>query len=81
MTEYDKMVYVDSDAMVLKNCDELFDYPELSAVPDMSWVDIFNSGVFVFKPNMDTYRELAELATQKVSFDQADQGDDLLIKC
>lgn len=31
--DYDKCVYVDSDAMVLRNCEELFDYPELSAVP------------------------------------------------
>jgi len=74
MFEYSKCVYVDSDAMVLKNCDELFDYPELSAVPDMSWTDIFNSGVFVFVPSEKTYNELLDLTNKGVSFDKADQG-------
>lgn len=78
MTEYSKGVYIDSDAMALKNCDELFDYPELSACPDMGWPDIFNSGVFVFEPNEKTYDALVEKIAENVSFDCADQG---LLNC
>ncbi|KAI1288001.1 Glycogenin-2 [Halotydeus destructor] len=56
LTQYEKIVYIDSDAIAIKNCDELFDKPELSAVPDISWPDIFNSGVFVFEPNEKTFK-------------------------
>lgn len=73
-TSCSKCVFIDSDAIALKNCDELFDYPELSAVPDMSWTDIFNSGVFVFEPNEQTYQDLLVLTERGVSFDKADQG-------
>ena len=40
----------------MKNCDELFDRDEFSAAPDAGWPDCFNSGVFVFKPSIETYK-------------------------
>lgn len=30
---YEKCVFIDADTLVLQNCDELFDLPELSAAP------------------------------------------------
>jgi len=78
LTEYSKCVYMDSDAIAIKNCDELFEYPELSACPDIGWPDIFNSGLFVFEPSEKTYQELYDLCATGISFDSADQG---LLNC
>lgn len=54
---------------VLQNVDELFDREELSAAPDAGWPDCFNSGVFVFRPSLDTYQSLRDFATSQGSFD------------
>jgi hypothetical protein len=43
----------------LRNCDELFDRDEFSAAPDAGWPDCFNSGVFVFKPSIETFKVTA----------------------
>jgi len=58
----------------LRNSDELFEYPELSAGPDIGWPDIFNSGVFVFVPSQDTYHALLQHAVTQGSFDGGEQG-------
>lgn len=34
----------------------------------------YNSGVFVFKPSLEEYRELVQLGLQEGSFDGGDQG-------
>lgn len=59
---------------MLKNCDELFQREELSAVPDVGWPDCFNSGVFVFVPSVKTFEELVALADREGSYDGGDQG-------
>jgi glycogenin glucosyltransferase len=46
----------------------------LSAAADVGWPDIFNSGVFVFKPSADTYGKLIKFADEVGSFDGGDQG-------
>jgi len=74
LTQYTKCVFLDADTLVIQNCDELFDREELSASPDVGWPDCFNSGVFVFRPNMNTYAELVNLAGTMGSFDGGDQG-------
>ncbi|XP_065344381.1 glycogenin-1 isoform X5 [Cloeon dipterum] len=74
LTNYNKCVFLDADTLVLQPCDELFDREEFSAAPDPGWPDCFNSGVFVFRPNEDTYKSLISLALTKGSFDGGDQG-------
>lgn len=74
LTEYKKAVFLDADALVLQNVDELFDREELSAAPDVGWPDCFNTGVFVFRPSTQTFQALLEHAIQKGSFDGGDQG-------
>jgi len=74
LTKYTKCVFLDADTLVLSNCDELFDREELSAAPDCGWPDCFNSGVFVFRPNMDTFNKLVSHAVTTGSFDGGDQG-------
>uniref|UniRef100_A0A8C5LZH1 glycogenin glucosyltransferase n=1 Tax=Leptobrachium leishanense TaxID=445787 RepID=A0A8C5LZH1_9ANUR len=74
LTQYTKCVYMDADTIVLCNIDELFDRVELSAAPDSGWPDCFNSGVFVFKPSVETFSHLLRFAESHGSFDGGDQG-------
>jgi alpha-N-acetylglucosamine transferase len=59
LTQYEKIVFIDADAIVLKNVDRLFDYPEFSAAPNVyeSLADFhrLNSGVFVARPSQQTF--------------------------
>ncbi|VDL62768.1 unnamed protein product [Hymenolepis diminuta] len=77
LIEFSKCVFLDADTMVLQNIDELFQREELSAAPDTSWPDIFNSGVFVYRPSLETFHKLSLLAKTKGSFDGGDQQYEL----
>lgn len=74
LVQYSKCVFMDADTLVLSNIDELFDREELSAAPDPGWPDCFNSGVFVYRPSMETYGKLLQYCTEHGSFDGGDQG-------
>ncbi|XP_054622344.1 glycogenin-1b isoform X1 [Dunckerocampus dactyliophorus] len=74
LTRYSKCVFMDADTLVLCNIDELFDREELSAAPDPGWPDCFNSGVFVFRPSVETYAKLLQHCAEHGSFDGGDQG-------
>lgn len=55
LEEYDKIVYLDSDMVLMNNVDELFDYSNLSGVAagnlmNPSWTRL-NSGTLVIEPN------------------------------
>lgn len=69
LERYSKCVFLDADTLVLTNVDELFEREELSAAPDIGWPDMFNSGVFVFRPSLETFLALKELAKQEGSYD------------
>lgn len=69
LIHYTKCVFLDADTLVLENVDELFEREEISASPDIGWPDLFNSGVFVFRPNRDTFKSLVELADREGSYD------------
>lgn len=87
LTEFDKVVYLDADMLILKNIDYLFQYPHGSAVIDLGnlvnpkltpgysdsyyeWVQQFNSGLFVFKPNTVDFEACLEIMKQDVGYDQ-----------
>ncbi len=59
LTDYQRVVFLDADTLVVKNIDKLFDYPEFCAAPNLyeSLADMhrLNSGVFVAAPNEATY--------------------------
>uniref|UniRef100_A0A6I8P116 glycogenin glucosyltransferase n=1 Tax=Ornithorhynchus anatinus TaxID=9258 RepID=A0A6I8P116_ORNAN len=74
LTQYSKCVFMDADTLVLANIDEIFEREELSAAPDPGWPDCFNSGVFVYRPSIETYNQLLQHASEKGSFDGGDQG-------
>ncbi len=65
MTQYEKMVYLDCDVMLLDNIDDLFDYElrdnEMGAVyfEEPHIVDTGeNSGLLVFKPRIQEFKDL-----------------------
>ncbi|KAI3648146.1 hypothetical protein MP228_005392 [Amoeboaphelidium protococcarum] len=81
LVNFDKVVFMDADTLVLKNIDNLFTDYQLSgngsgvaAAPDMGWPDCFNSGVFVAKPSKETFENLIKFAESQGSFDGGDQG-------
>lgn len=74
LTQYSKCVFLDADMLCVQNPDDLFTHSELTACCDVGWPDCFNSGMFVFVPNQDTYGRLLSLAETQGSFDGGDQG-------
>ena len=56
-------------SQALTNIDELFEHDEFTAAPDAGWPDMFNSGLFVYKPSLETFRALVNLADDVGSFD------------
>lgn len=59
LTEYDRIVFLDADTLMIRNCDKLFGYPEFCAAPNVyeGLADFhrMNSGVFVARPSDDTF--------------------------
>ena len=56
LTEYRRIVFMDSDTLVYANIDELFRCGKFCAAYQHS--DLFNSGVLVVKPDLQEYRNL-----------------------
>ena len=73
MTQYSRVVYFDIDLLFLKNVDELFSHPELSAVPDSNPPDKFNSGIFVAEPSLETFEKMMQ-HIDLPSYNVGDQG-------
>lgn len=59
LTEYDRVVFLDADTLMVRNCDKLFGYPEFCAAPNVyeSLADFhrMNAGVFVAQPSDATF--------------------------
>ena len=57
--QYETVVFIDADALAIRNIDKLFAYPEFSAAPNVyeTVADFhrLNSGVFVAKPSQATF--------------------------
>jgi len=75
LTQFRKIVYMDSDIVALRAPDELFNLnTPFAAAPDIGWPDAFNTGLMALAPNMGDYWALTTLASGSDSFDGADQG-------
>ncbi len=59
LVEYESVVFIDADALVLRNCDRLFAYPEFCAAPNvyetLGDFHRMNSGVFTARPSEATF--------------------------
>ncbi|MGQ7793319.1 glycosyltransferase [Faunimonas sp. B44] len=62
--EYDTIVFLDADSVVVKPIDTLFGFPEFAGAPNLyqELADFhrLNSGVFVAKPSLATYDRLID---------------------
>ncbi|KAG2350820.1 nucleotide-diphospho-sugar transferase [Suillus weaverae] len=75
LAQYSKVIFLDADVLPLRPLSHLFHLDhEFSAVPDVGWPDIFNSGVMVLSPGEDKFTELQELLKTNGSWDGGDQG-------
>lgn len=61
LIDFNKIIYLDADILLLKNCDHLFDLKEdFYAVKDVGYNGI-NAGVMIIKPNLQVYNEMISL--------------------
>ncbi|XP_047983924.1 putative UDP-glucuronate:xylan alpha-glucuronosyltransferase 4 [Salvia hispanica] len=72
LTDYDKIIFIDSDFIVTKSLDEFFKYPGISARGNNK--DRFNSGLMLLEPSMCTFRSLMEKRWVVRSYNGGDQG-------
>lgn len=82
LTEFDKLVYLDSDMYVRKNIDELFEMENMSATIDRPFGPIINdnidkkltSGIMVIEPKKGILKDLIGVM-QKISQTKKSLGD------
>ncbi|KAF2307227.1 hypothetical protein GH714_025590 [Hevea brasiliensis] len=72
LIDYDKVIFIDADVIVLKNLDKFFLYPQLSASANDKV--LFNSGIMVVEPSMCTFEDLMSKTTKLASYNGGDQG-------
>lgn len=76
--QFERLVFIDADAIVVRNVDRLLDYPEFSAAPnlyaELADMHRLNSGVFVARPDRRTYAAmLARLDAPDAFWRRTDQ--------
>ncbi|GAA5987163.1 hypothetical protein JCM10908_001056 [Rhodotorula pacifica] len=75
LTQFEKVLYLDADTLVLRPLSHLFELPyRFAAAPDVGWPDAFNSGVFLAQPSTETFDGLREMMRQRGTWDGGDQG-------
>lgn len=83
LTEFTRVVFIDSDVIVRKNMDELFQMPDVDALiaaPDIGWKAPdslplrVNTGVLVVKPSKARFKKMMADIASVESYDGGDQG-------
>ncbi|XP_065851721.1 putative UDP-glucuronate:xylan alpha-glucuronosyltransferase 4 [Euphorbia lathyris] len=72
LKQYDKLIFIDSDIVVLRNLDSFFHYPQLSASGNDKV--LFNSGIMVIEPSECKFNDLMSKITKLKSYNGGDQG-------
>jgi len=72
LTDYDKVIFIDADLLILRNIDFLFAMPEITATGNNA--TLFNSGVMVIEPSNCTFQLLMEHINEITSYNGGDQG-------
>lgn len=80
LTEFEKIVYMDSDMLVCESIGTLFEKPHMSAViagsfvkENRAWVEL-NSGLLVIEPSKVIFNEILNSVNCLASKDGSDQG-------
>ena len=72
LIQFNKIVFLDADIMILKNIDHVFEYPHLTSALDGEYFNIwpnephFNAGILVIEPNTEEYNKLKEFSEQAI---------------
>lgn len=74
LVDYDRVVFLDADTLVLQNVDDLFERSKFAAAPDFFLPDHFNSGVMVLEPSEDTFARMMVALSASGTYDGGDQG-------
>jgi lipopolysaccharide biosynthesis glycosyltransferase len=74
LVDYDRVVLLDADTLVLQNVDDLFERSGFAAGPDFFLPDRFNSGVMVLEPSRDTFAKMMKKLAEDGTYDGGDQG-------
>jgi alpha-N-acetylglucosamine transferase len=74
LVDFDKVVLLDADMVVLQNIDALFERPELAAAPDFLVPHRFNSGLMVLEPSSEKLPRMLRALASAPSYDGGDQG-------
>jgi len=74
LIQYHKVVYLDSDCLVVDSIDDLFERPSPAFSPDVFPPDKFNAGVIVLSPSRHTFNQLLEALPRLSSYDGGDTG-------
>ena len=75
LCEFEKIVYIDADTVVMANVDDLFARPgDLCAAPDVFPPDRFNAGVLVIQPSMPVFEDMMSKIGILPSYDGGDTG-------
>lgn len=72
LTDYDKIIFIDADLLILRNIDFLFEMPEITAIGNNA--TLFNSGVMVVEPSNCTFQMLMDHINEIESYNGGDQG-------
>jgi len=75
LTQYDKVIYLDSDTLLMRPLSPLFQLSSpFSACADIGWPDCFNSGLMVITPSDETFDKIFQHFLSQGSWDGGDQG-------
>ncbi|KAI3853796.1 hypothetical protein MKW92_052213 [Papaver armeniacum] len=72
LTDYDKIISIDADLLILRNIDFLFGIPEITAAGNNATLS--HSGVMVIKPSNCTFQLLMDHINEIESYNGGDQG-------
>lgn len=74
LTQYDQVIYLDADTIVLGSLEPLLERTCFAAAPCPSAPDLFNTAVMVVQPSAAEFREMVSLIRFLPSYDGGDQG-------
>lgn len=74
LTEFERVVFLDADTIVLRNIDDLFARTGFAAAPDFFMPDRFNSGVMALAPSHALFERMLAALAEAPTYDGGDQG-------
>ena len=66
LTQFDKLIFLDADILILKNLDDLFERPHMTSALDGEYFNLwpgwdhFNSGIMVIEPSEKLFNDLLD---------------------